>query len=64
MRRVAIIGAGAWGSALACVARRAGNETILWARDPALADAINKSHENPRYLPGIPLTDGVAATAD
>lgn len=64
MTRVAVIGAGAWGSALACVARRAGNETILWARDPALAAAINESRENARYLPGIPLTDGVTATAD
>ena len=64
MTRVAVIGAGAWGSALACVARRAGNETILWARDPALAAAINESRENARYLPGIPLTDGVTATTD
>jgi len=64
MTRIAIIGAGAWGSALACVARRAGNETILWARDPALVAAINENHENARYLPGIRLPDGVTATAD
>ena len=64
MARVAVIGAGAWGSALACVARRAGNQTILWARDPALAEAINESGENARYLGGIPLAEGIAATAD
>ncbi len=64
MTRIAIIGAGAWGSALACVARRAGNETVLWARDPALAEAIDRNGENTRYLPGIPLADGIAATAD
>ncbi|MEX2618542.1 MAG: NAD(P)H-dependent glycerol-3-phosphate dehydrogenase [Alphaproteobacteria bacterium] len=64
MSRIAVIGAGAWGTALACVARRAENETILWARDPAVAAAINASAENPNYLPDIPLVSGISATED
>ena len=64
MSRIAVIGAGAWGTALACVARRAERETILWARDPGLAETINARAENPRYLPGVPLVGGIAATAD
>lgn len=64
MTRVAVIGAGAWGTALACVARRAGNETILWARKPEVAAAIDAGRGNPRYLEGIPLEDGIAGTTD
>jgi glycerol-3-phosphate dehydrogenase (NAD(P)+) len=64
MMRLAIIGAGAWGSALAVVARRAGSEAKLWARDPAIAAAINERHENRVYLPGIALAPDIAATDD
>ena len=64
MSRVAVVGAGAWGTALACVARRAERETILWARDPGLAATINAGAENPNYLPGVPLVSGIAATDD
>lgn len=63
-RRVAVIGAGAWGTALAIQAARAGNEVALWARDAARAGAIAAARENARYLPGIALPDGVAVTAD
>jgi glycerol-3-phosphate dehydrogenase (NAD(P)+) len=62
--RLAIIGAGAWGTALAAAARRAGSDAVLWARDPAIAAAINRCHENPVYLPGVALDPGIAATAD
>ena len=62
--RLAIIGAGAWGTALAILARRAGSTAILWARDPGLAAAIGDRHENPRYLPGVALDPAIAATAD
>jgi glycerol-3-phosphate dehydrogenase (NAD(P)+) len=64
VRRLAIIGGGAWGTALAVAARRAGGEATLWARDPAVAAAISSRHENPVYLPGIALDPGIAATAD
>lgn len=62
--RIAVIGAGAWGTALAQAAVRAGREVLLWARDPALAEAINATRENPTYLPGIALDPAVRATGD
>jgi len=62
--RIAVIGAGAWGTALAAVARRAGCDVRLWGRDPEACLAINESGRNERYLPGIPLPEGIEATAD
>lgn len=64
MRKISVFGAGAWGTALACVMARRGHDTVLWGRDRSLADSINKSGENPRYLPGINLADGLRATDD
>jgi glycerol-3-phosphate dehydrogenase (NAD(P)+) len=63
-RRIAVLGAGAWGTALAVQAARAGNAVGLWARDPARAAAIAAAQQNETYLPGIPLTGGITATAD
>jgi glycerol-3-phosphate dehydrogenase (NAD(P)+) len=64
MTRLAVIGAGAWGTALAMVARRAGSEATIWARDTAVADAISERHENPVYLPGIALDPAIRTTAN
>jgi glycerol-3-phosphate dehydrogenase (NAD(P)+) len=64
MTRLAVIGGGAWGTALALVARRAGSDAVIWARDPAIAASITARHENPVYLPGIALDPGIGATAD
>ncbi len=64
MRRLAVIGGGAWGSALALVAARAGAGVVLWARDPNVVAAINQLHENPLFLPGIALDRAIAATTD
>jgi glycerol-3-phosphate dehydrogenase (NAD(P)+) len=64
MKRLAVIGGGAWGTALAVVASRAGADVVLWARDPAIVTAINERHENPVYLPGIALDPAIPATAD
>ncbi len=58
---VGVIGGGAWGTALALTAARAGRGVKLWARDRDVVAAIDERHENPRYLPGIRL-DGVPAT--
>lgn len=58
-----MIGAGAWGTALAVQAVRAGNAVTLWVRDPARARAIADQWENPR-LPGIRLPEQVAVTAE
>jgi glycerol-3-phosphate dehydrogenase (NAD(P)+) len=64
VKRLAIVGGGAWGTALAAAACRAGSSPVLWARDPALAAAIAERRENPVYLPGVPLDPAIAATAD
>jgi glycerol-3-phosphate dehydrogenase (NAD(P)+) len=64
VKRLAIIGGGAWGTALALVARRAGAEPLLWARDPDVVAAISERHENPAFLPGIALDPAIGATAD
>jgi glycerol-3-phosphate dehydrogenase (NAD(P)+) len=64
VRRIAIIGGGAWGTALALAAARAGAEVMLWARDPAIVAGINERHENAVYLPGIPLDRPIAATSE
>jgi glycerol-3-phosphate dehydrogenase (NAD(P)+) len=64
MTRLAIVGGGAWGTALALAARRAGSEAIVWARDAGIVAAIGERHENPIYLPGIALDPAIAATAD
>ena len=64
MTRISVIGAGAWGTALACVGRRAGHDVALWAREPATAEAIRADRANPTYLPDIPLEPGIAATTD
>ena len=61
--RIAVVGAGSWGTTVAAmVAPRA--ETTLWARRPELATAIDDDHENPDYLPGNTLPAELAATAD
>jgi len=62
--KIAILGGGAWGTALALTMLRAGHEPVLWARDPQTVDAINQLHENTRYLPGIRLDEGLEATTD
>lgn len=60
--RLGIIGGGAWGTALAQVAASGGEEVLLWAREGEVVDAVNARHENPLYLPGRILADGVRAT--
>ena len=64
MKRLAIIGGGAWGNALSLVAARAGSAVTLWARDPAVVAAINEQHANPWFLPGMALDPAIAATTD
>ncbi|WP_404818259.1 NAD(P)H-dependent glycerol-3-phosphate dehydrogenase [Roseobacter sinensis] len=60
--RVAVVGAGAWGTALATVAAAAGRQVRLFGRDPKTVENINTRHENPAYLPDVPLPDTLAAT--
>jgi glycerol-3-phosphate dehydrogenase (NAD(P)+) len=61
--RVAVLGGGAWGTALALAMLRAGHSVRLFARDPQTVTSIERG-ENPRYLPGITLDPGIEATSD
>src|SRR5229473_448569 len=61
-QRIAVIGAGAWGTALANVIARAGRAVTLWARDPAVAQAMLAKRESPR-LPGVRIDERVALAA-
>ena len=62
--RIGVIGGGAWGTALAQVAASAGRETLVWALEEDVVEAINLSHENPLYLPGRALNPSIRATGD
>ncbi|MGP1275874.1 MAG: NAD(P)H-dependent glycerol-3-phosphate dehydrogenase [Caulobacterales bacterium] len=62
--KLGIIGAGAWGTALAQAAARAGTPVTLWAFEPELVDAINQTRENPLYLKGVTLDAKIRATGE
>ena len=64
MKRVSIIGGGAWGTALAQVCARAGLDVMLWAREAAVVAAMNQDHANPLFLPGVALESSIRATLD
>ncbi len=61
-QRIAVVGAGAWGTALALTLKRAGRDVILWAREADVVDAILKRHVNELFLPGIALDPPFAVT--
>ncbi|MDP7623923.1 MAG: NAD(P)H-dependent glycerol-3-phosphate dehydrogenase [Rhodospirillales bacterium] len=63
MSKIGIIGAGAWGTALAMAAIRAGNEVVIQAHEPEVAEAINHHHENSIFLPSYELDLGIKATS-
>jgi len=62
--KVAVLGAGAWGTALAKVLAEKGDEVVLWARNPDVVTQVNARHENERYLPGQELPETLWATED
>ncbi|HEY8089156.1 MAG TPA: NAD(P)H-dependent glycerol-3-phosphate dehydrogenase, partial [Polyangiaceae bacterium] len=62
--KVAVLGAGAWGTALAKVLADKGDDVSLWSRRRDLSDAVNASHENARYLPGATLPASLTSTDD
>jgi glycerol-3-phosphate dehydrogenase (NAD(P)+) len=64
MSRIGIIGGGAFGTAMACVIRRAGHEVVVWAREREVVAAINETAVNSLFLPGVPLLPGIRATSD
>jgi glycerol-3-phosphate dehydrogenase (NAD(P)+) len=62
--RIGVIGAGAWGTALAQLAAADGEPVLLWAREPEVISAVNLAHENRLFLPGVALSPSIEATAD
>jgi glycerol-3-phosphate dehydrogenase (NAD(P)+) len=62
--KAGVIGAGAWGTALAQTLSSQGEDVCLWALEPEVVQAVNRDHHNPLYLPGIPLSPAVRATGD
>ena len=62
--RIGVIGAGAWGTALAQVAAADGEEVLLWAREPEVVEAVNATHENIVFLKGVKLEETIRATGD
>jgi glycerol-3-phosphate dehydrogenase (NAD(P)+) len=61
---VAVLNAGGWGTALACLLARRGHDVTLWARRPEQAAALDRERENATYLPGVPIPGTVTPTAD
>jgi glycerol-3-phosphate dehydrogenase (NAD(P)+) len=64
MTRVAVLGAGGWGTTLADLLARKGDEVRLWAYEPDVVEAINTGHENPVYLPDCALAPNLTAGSD
>lgn len=64
MEKIGVLGGGAWGTALAAAANQAGRDTLLWAREPEVVSAVNETHENTHFLPGVPLSETLKATGD
>jgi glycerol-3-phosphate dehydrogenase (NAD(P)+) len=62
MARIGVVGAGAWGTALAVIAARTGHEVTLWGRDPAAIERMARARENAAYLPTITLPTTVRPT--
>ncbi len=64
MTRIAVVGGGAWGTALADLLARKGDAVTLWAREPEVVEAVNGQHANPVFLPGASLAPGLRAEGD
>ncbi|ONI70297.1 glycerol-3-phosphate dehydrogenase [Actinosynnema sp. ALI-1.44] len=64
LARIAVLGAGSWGTTYAKVMADAGRDVVLWARRPEVAEAVTRQHENPDYLPGVRLPDNLTSTSD
>jgi glycerol-3-phosphate dehydrogenase (NAD(P)+) len=61
--RIAVLGAGSWGTALASHCARVGHDVCLWGRDASLVSEIAATRENPRYVRGIHLSSAIAVTS-
>ena len=64
MKRIAVIGAGSWGTALAIMAARAGHDVMIWSRNSRVVSSINRQHVNPDCLQDAVIPQTVSATTD
>ena len=64
MNKIGVIGAGAWGTALAQVYAAAGRDVTLWVREAEVVTAVNERHENTLFLPGVSLDERLKASGD
>jgi glycerol-3-phosphate dehydrogenase (NAD(P)+) len=64
MKRIAVIGAGNWGTALAATLAKTGHAVVLWAYEPQVVQSIRADRENALFLPGVKLPDSIEATGD
>jgi glycerol-3-phosphate dehydrogenase (NAD(P)+) len=64
VKKITIIGAGSFGTALSIVLARAGNKVQLWAREKEIAYSINKRHRNPSYISDVTLPDSIECSTD
>lgn len=64
MNHTAVLGSGSWGTALAFAAAQKSPRVTLWGHNPGTAEALNRTRENARYLPGISLPPHLSATTD
>ncbi len=62
--RIALLGDGGWGTALACLLADNGHRPVLWGAFPEVTEDIRRSRENRKFLPGIPIPEGVGLTND
>lgn len=62
--KIAVVGGGAWGTALADLLARKGEQVTLWAREPEVVESVNQRHVNEMFLPGAPLAPTLAAARD
>ena len=64
MKKISVLGAGAWGTALAHIAAENGKEVVLWAREPELIDEIKTKRRNTLFLPDVALNKNITPTND
>ena len=62
--KVAVIGCGSWGTALASLLAQRGASVVIWGRNEEVIESINGEHRNHAYLPGVDLPEGIKATAN